>query len=70
MACCRERSGGAVLDPVPARAGDPHPAVLESLPLMSVSGVANLLFAVKLAKYYEMGTRDVVVTMATDSMDM
>ena len=46
------------------------PAVLESLPLLGISGAANLLAAIKLAKYYEMTSRDVVVTIATDSMDM
>ena len=43
---------------------------VESLPLLGISGAANLLSAVKLAKYYEMGGRDVLVTIATDSMDM
>ena len=46
------------------------PDVLESLPLLGISGAANLLSAIKLAKYYEMTSRDVVVTIATDSMDM
>ena len=44
--------------------------VLDDLPLLGISGAANLLSAVKLAKYYEMTSRDVVVTIATDSMDM
>ena len=43
---------------------------VESLPLLGISGAANLLSAVKLARYYEMGGRDVLVTIATDSMDM
>ena len=46
------------------------PDILESLPLLGISGAANLLSAIKLAKYYEMTSRDVVVTIATDSMDM
>ena len=46
------------------------PDVLESLPLLGISGAANLLSAIKLAKYYEMTGRDIVVTIATDSMDM
>ncbi len=44
--------------------------VVESLPLLGISGAANLLAAIKLAKYYEMTSRDVVVTIATDSMEM
>ncbi len=46
------------------------PGVVESLPLLGISGAANLLSAIKLAKYYEMTSRDVVVTIATDSMEM
>ena len=46
------------------------PDVIESLPLLGISGAANLLSAIKLAKYYEMTGRDIVVTIATDSMDM
>ena len=46
------------------------PAVLESLRLLGISGAANLLSAIKLAKYHEMIDRDIVVTGATDSMDM
>ncbi len=46
------------------------PEVVESLPLLGISGAANLLAAIKLAKYYEMTSRDVVVTIATDSMEM
>ncbi|MDE0436845.1 MAG: pyridoxal-phosphate dependent enzyme [bacterium] len=46
------------------------PEALESLPLLGISGAANLLSAIKLAKYYEMTGRDIVVTIATDSMDM
>ena len=46
------------------------PGVIEGLPLLGISGAANLLSAIKLAKYYEMTGRDIVVTIATDSMDM
>ncbi|MXY78069.1 MAG: pyridoxal-phosphate dependent enzyme [Acidimicrobiia bacterium] len=46
------------------------PDVIEGLPLLGISGAANLLSAIKLAKYYEMTGRDIVVTIATDSMDM
>jgi cysteine synthase len=40
------------------------------LPLVAISGIANLLSAVKFAKYYELGEEDVVLTVATDSMEM
>ena len=41
--------------------------VLEQLPLLGISGACNLLSAVKLAKYYELGSDDVVLTVFTDS---
>jgi cysteine synthase len=44
--------------------------LVEKLPLLGISSVANLLSAVKMAKYYEMGEGDVVMTIATDSMEM
>ena len=40
------------------------------LPLLGISGVANLLSAIKFAKYYELGEGDVVLTVLTDSMEM
>ena len=45
-------------------------ALIEQLPLLGISGVANVLSAVKLAKYYEMDANDVVLTVGTDSMEM
>ncbi|MFQ5611111.1 MAG: pyridoxal-phosphate dependent enzyme [Anaerolineae bacterium] len=45
-------------------------AFIENLPLLGISGVANLLSAIKLARYYEMGEGDVVLTVLTDSMEM
>ena len=44
--------------------------VLEALPLLGISGVSNMLSAVKLAKYYELDENDVVFTCFTDSMEM
>ncbi|MBW6493125.1 MAG: pyridoxal-phosphate dependent enzyme [Burkholderiaceae bacterium] len=44
--------------------------LIEQLPLLGISGVANVLSAVKLAKYYEMAASDVVLTVGTDSMEM
>jgi cysteine synthase len=47
------------------------PAVLiEQLPLLGISGAANVLSAIKMAKWYEWGEGDVVMTVLTDSMEM
>lgn len=43
---------------------------IAQLPLMGISGIANLLSAVKTAKYFEMTSDDVIITIATDSVDM
>ncbi len=40
------------------------------LDLVGISGVGNLLSAIKLAKYYELTDKDVVMTVFTDSMDL
>ncbi len=45
-------------------------ATIDHLPLMGISGAANLLSAIKVAKHYEMTDKDVVMTVATDSMEM
>ncbi len=37
---------------------------------LGISSTANLLSAIKFAKYYELGPNDVVLTVATDSMKM
>jgi len=44
--------------------------VLSKLDLMGISGVGNLVGAIKFAKYYELTEDDVVFTMFTDSMVM
>ena len=44
--------------------------VLEKLSLLGISGVSNMLSAIKTAKYYELGSDDVVVTVFTDSMEL
>lgn len=44
--------------------------LIEQLDLLGISGCANLLSAIKFAKYYELGEQDVVLTVATDSMEM
>ncbi|VAW06431.1 Cysteine synthase [hydrothermal vent metagenome] len=44
--------------------------VIEKLPLLGISGVGNMLMAIKFAKYYELTGNDVLVTVGTDSMEM
>lgn len=44
--------------------------LIESLHLLGISGIGNLLAAIKLARYYEMSKRDAVVTILTDSMQL
>ncbi len=43
---------------------------LEKLPLLGISCIANLLSAIKTAKYYEMTEDDIVLSIATDSADL
>ena len=42
----------------------------EQLSLLGISSIANLLAAIKTAKYFEMSENDVIFTMFTDSADM
>lgn len=46
------------------------PDVVGRLDLMGISGVGNMVAAIKFAKHYELGEHDVVFTMFTDSMVM
>lgn len=46
------------------------PDLIQQLPSLGISGIANVLSAIKMAKYYEMTERDVLLTVATDSMEM
>ncbi len=46
------------------------PELIAQLDLLGISGCANMLSAVKMAKYYELGENDVLLTVATDSMEM
>jgi len=43
---------------------------VQQLDLLGFSGIANLLSAIKFAKYYELGPDDVVLTILTDSMEL
>ena len=51
------------------RQGVPE-AMVGRLDLLGFSGIANLLSAIKFAKYYECGGNDVVLTVLTDSMEL
>jgi cysteine synthase A len=44
--------------------------IIENLDLLGFSGISNVLSAIKLAKYYEMGEHDIILTILTDSMEL
>jgi len=44
--------------------------VADALGYMGISGIANVLCAIKMAKYYELSADDVIATVLTDSADM
>jgi cysteine synthase A len=60
-----EQAGRAFL----AKAGVPE-AVVERLDLLGFSGIANLLSCIKYARYFELGRKEVVLTVLTDSMEL
>jgi hypothetical protein len=43
---------------------------IDQLGLLGFSGISNVLSAIKLAKYYELGEHDIVLTVLTDSMEL
>lgn len=45
-------------------------AIVSQLDLLGFSGIANVLSAIKFAKYYELGENDIVLTVLTDSMQL
>ena len=45
-------------------------SVIESLHQVGISGICNLVAAIKAARYYEMDSRDVIFTPLTDAMDL
>jgi len=51
------------------RKGVPDEAV-QNLGLLGFSGIANMLSAVKFAKYHELSANDIVMTVLTDSMEL
>ena len=44
--------------------------LVERLNLLGISGIANLLSAIKFAKYHELTGSDVILTVLTDSMEL
>ena len=46
------------------------PELVARLDLIGISSIANLLICVKVAKYFELTDRDVLLTVATDSMEL
>lgn len=44
--------------------------IVNHLDLFGFSGISNMLSAIKMAKYYELGDQDVVLTILTDSMEL
>ena len=44
--------------------------LVEQLSLFGISCIGNMVATIKMAKYYEMGSGDVLVTVGTDSMEM
>jgi len=45
-------------------------SIVNQLELLGISGISNMIAAIKTAKHYEMTDKDIVVTVATDSADM
>lgn len=46
------------------------PNLIDDLSSMGISGAANALMAIKMAKYYELTSRDIILTVFTDSMEL
>ncbi len=46
------------------------PSLVDRLDVLGISGIANLLTAVKTARFFEMGSKDMLFTVATDSMEL
>lgn len=46
------------------------PDLIGKLSYLGISGIANVLCCIKMAKYYEMTDRDVIATVLTDSVEM
>jgi len=46
------------------------PKIVSQLDLLGFSSISNVLSAIKVAKYYELGENDVILTVLTDSMEL
>lgn len=46
------------------------PQIVDNLDLFGISSIANIIGAIKMAKYYEMNENDIVFTISTDSMEL
>ncbi len=46
------------------------PEIVDRLDLLGISSIANLLGSAKVAKYFELNERDIIFTIATDSMEL
>ncbi len=44
--------------------------IIDQLHLLGISSIANMLMAIKYAKYFELTDKDVVITVFTDSMEL
>jgi hypothetical protein len=44
--------------------------LVDNLDVLGISSVANVLSAIKFAKWYELGENDIVLTVFTDSMEL
>jgi len=51
------------------RAGVPE-GLVDQLDVLGISSIANVLSAIKFAKWYELGDHDIVLTVFTDSMEL
>ena len=51
------------------RYGIPEETVCQLASIFGISGVCNVLGAIKTAKHYQFGPRDVIVTICTDAID-
>jgi len=46
------------------------PELVEKLPWLGISSIANMLAAIKLCRYYELTEKDIIFTVFTDSADL
>lgn len=44
--------------------------IIQKLDIMGISSIANLIGCIKTAKYYEMNEKDIIFSIATDSMEL